>query len=181
MTSKSARENAKLPVLLFFGCFFGLWRSGFSRCGKCSIRIGSSGSSLFFAFRFTARGKPCFGFCFLRRFGGSFGIGFAFGAQFFDQLVFFRAVIAAFFGRSLCFNAGTLRRLGENRVKLALRTQTKGYRILWLDILDVPVRALFDRADCVARRADEFRDLRIGNFGVVAQDPGDAVRLILTL
>ena len=74
-----------------------------------------------------------------------------------------------------------LRRLGDRRVELALRGEAQGHRILGLDVGDVPVAALADRLDGRAGGADQLADLAVGQLGMVADQPGDAVRLVLAL
>src|SRR3546814_4723135 len=49
------------------------------------------------------------------------------------------------------------------------------------DVGAVPVAALADRVDRVARRADQLADGTVRHFGMVLQNPGDAVGLVLAL
>src|SRR3546814_18258761 len=49
------------------------------------------------------------------------------------------------------------------------------------DVGDVPVAALADRLDRRARGADQHPDLPVGDLGVVADDPRNAVGLVLAL
>ena len=78
-------------------------------------------------------------------------------------------------------DAGRLRRLRHQGVQLALRTQAERDRILGDDVGDVPVRPVAQRGDRGAGGADQLGDLAIGYFGVIAQDPRDAIRLVLPL
>src|SRR3546814_3805420 len=60
-------------------------------------------------------------------------------------------------------------------------TLFRSHRILGDDVGAVPVAAIADRADRVARRADQLADRAVRHFGVVLQDPRDAVGLVLAL
>src|SRR3546814_12186834 len=92
------------------------------------------------------------------RFAGFFGFGFggarfvrggAFGAQFLEQ-GFAVALETAVLGR---LDPRLLRRFGDERVEFALRAEAERHRILGDDVGAVPVSAIADRADRVARRA----------------------------
>src|SRR2546423_5594333 len=74
-----------------------------------------------------------------------------------------------------------LRRLGDDGVELALRAEAERDRILGLDVGDVPVAAVADRGDGGAGGADQLADLAVGNLGMVADYPGNAVGLVLAL
>src|SRR5690606_33968996 len=146
--------------------------------GRAAARAAGSG----FVRRFgrALGAEPGFRFGFLSGLDRSLGRGFPLGAQLGDQ----RFAIVALFARGLSGfpgRPGALGRPGDRRVELALRAQAERDRILWLDVLDVPVRPVADRIDRVARGPDQLADLCVGNFWVVAQDPGDAVGLVLPL
>src|SRR3546814_16732801 len=74
-----------------------------------------------------------------------------------------------------------LARLDHRRIQLTLRTQPQRHRILGGDVGDVPVAAPADRLDRRARGADQHTDLPVGDLGVVADDPRNAVGLVLAL
>ena len=59
--------------------------------------------------------------------------------------------------------------------------EAQRHRILRLDVRHVPMAAVADRGDRRVRRADQLADLSIADFGMVLDDPGDAVRAVLTL
>src|SRR3546814_9790721 len=82
---------------------------------------------------------------------------------------------------SVLLDPRLLRRLGDERVEFALRTQAKRHRILGDNIGAVPVAAVADRADRVAGGADQLADRAVRHFGVVLQYPRDAVGLVLAL
>src|SRR3546814_2903964 len=60
-------------------------------------------------------------------------------------------------------------------------TLFRSHRILGDDVGAVPVAAIADRVDRVARRADQLADRAVRHFGMVLEDPGDAVGLVLAL
>src|SRR5690606_6653385 len=131
---------------------------------------GGSSAVRFAGVRRAARFEPGLGLGFLRRFDRRLGRGLALRAKFLDQL---RAIVAAFGHRLAGFlagaGAGALGGFGDRRVELALRAQAERDRVLRLDVLDIPVAAVADRVDRVARGADQLADLRVGNLRVVAQ------------
>ena len=106
--------------------------------------------------------EPGGGFGFLRHLAGQLVRGVAFGAQFLDQrsaIIAQPRIITGFIDQS-----GHLRRLGDNRIQLALRTQPQRNRVFGLDVGDVPVAAIADCTDGIAGGADQLADLRIRDF-----------------
>src|SRR3546814_18257270 len=87
----------------------------------------------------------------------------ALGAQLLEQR-FAVAFEAAVLGR---LDAGLLRGLGDERVEFALRAEAQRHRVLGDDVGAVPVAALADRVDRVARRADQLADGTVRPFGMV--------------
>src|SRR3546814_4038051 len=63
----------------------------------------------------------------------------------------------------------------------ALRTKAQRHRGLGDDVGAVPVAALADRVDRVAGGANQLADGAVRHFGMVLQNPGDAVGLVLAL
>ena len=104
-------------------------------------------------------------------------MGLALGAQLLDQRL--AVLVEGEIDRR--FGAPRLGGLGHCRVELALRGQAERHRVLGLDVGDVPVGALAKRLDGGAGGADQLADLAVGKLGVVADQPGDAVRLVLPL
>src|SRR6185369_16497561 len=77
--------------------------------------------------------------------------------------------------------AGSLGSLGDGGVELALRGEAERHRILGSDVRHVPVRALTDRGDGGARGSDQLADLAVADLGMVLDDPGDSIGLVLPL
>ena len=104
----------------------------------------------------------------------------ALGTQFLDQgfaVVAKTQIACGLVFLDACLFCG----LGDQRIELTLRTQPQRNRVLRIDVGDVPVAAVADRGNRVARRANQLADLRIRNFRMVAQDPSDSVGLVLPL
>src|SRR5689334_17802438 len=101
----------------------------------------------------------------------------ALAAELLDQ----RVAVAFETGIDRRRSARGLGRLGDRCIELTLRRQAQRHGVLGRDVRHVPVRAVADRGDSRARRADQLADLAVADFRMVLDDPRDSVRLVLTL
>src|SRR5579859_4133991 len=79
--------------------------------------------------------------------------------------------------------AGSAARLGDDHrlLQIGFRTEAEGHRVARLDVGRVPVAAVAHFGDGVLGGADQLAELGIGQFGMMLQQPGDGVGLVLTL
>ena len=69
----------------------------------------------------------------------------------------------------------------HDEIELDLRAQAKRHRIHRFDVLRIPMTAIAYFRDRRLGGADQLHDVGIGQFGMVAQQPIDRVRLVLAL
>src|SRR3546814_14722130 len=101
----------------------------------------------------------------------------AFLAQFLDQSL--TVAVQPYIRGSL--DPGLLCGPGDQGIQFPLGTKPKRNRVLGNDIGNVPVRPVANGRNRRSGSADKLADRAVGNFRMVAQNPGDAIGLVLPL